>query len=103
MSAHTADSQFTFKLPSLSYIDVRGEEPNLRAPAADSASARKGGLVAWLSRQVAGFIARHRDSAAIAELSTMSDHELMDIGLNRADLYRAFEPEFNQDLRRRGA
>jgi uncharacterized protein YjiS (DUF1127 family) len=103
MSARTADSQFTFKLPSLSYIDVRGEEPNLRVTAADSASARKGGLVAWLSRQVAGFIAWRRSSAAIAELSTMSDHELTDIGLNRTDLYRVFQPEFNQDLRQHGA
>jgi uncharacterized protein YjiS (DUF1127 family) len=103
MSAHTADSQFTFKLPSLSYIDVRGEEPNLRAPAANVASARKGGLAAWLSRQIAGFVSRHRNRVAIAELATMSDHELMDIGLNRTDLHRVFLPEFNQDLRQRGA
>ena len=30
MSAQIANSQFTFKLPSLSYIDAEWEEPTLR-------------------------------------------------------------------------
>ena len=98
MSAHTADSQFSFQLPSLSYIDARWEEPALREPAA----ARKGGLAAWFSRQIANVVAWRRDSVAFAELSTLTDHELMDIGLNRADLSRVFRPEFNNDLIQRG-
>jgi uncharacterized protein YjiS (DUF1127 family) len=103
MSAQTANSQFAFQLPSLSYIDAKWEEPNLHAPAAAPARARKAGLGAWLSRQVAGVVARVRDGQAIAELSSMSDYELMDIGLNRSDVPRVLQPAFNQDLRQRGA
>jgi len=101
MSVHTADSQFSFQLPSLSYIDAKWEEPNLRVAARPSV-VRKGGLAAWLSRRVAAFVAWHRNSDAMSELSGMSDRELMDIGLSRADVGRVFDPEFNQDLRLRG-
>lgn len=102
MSAQTADSQFSFQLPRLSYIDVKWEEPNLRTPAEGATAARKRGLAAWLSHQVARVIAWRRDNAAMAELASMSDHELMDIGLSRADVPRVFQPAFNADLRRRG-
>jgi uncharacterized protein YjiS (DUF1127 family) len=102
MSAHTADSQFSFQLPSLSYIDAKWEEPNLRAPAAASRVVQKGGVAAWLSRQIGAFIAWRRDSQAAGELSVMSDRELMDIGLTRADTSRVFQPKFNDDLRSRG-
>jgi uncharacterized protein YjiS (DUF1127 family) len=102
MSAYTADSKFSFHLPSLSYIDAKWEEPSLRAPAAPSRVVQKGGVAAWLSRQVGAFIAWRRDSQAAGELAAMSDRELMDIGLTRADAGRVFEPEFNADLRDRG-
>jgi uncharacterized protein YjiS (DUF1127 family) len=103
MSVHTADSKLSFQLPSMSYIDAKWEEPNLRAPAATPSAVRKGGLAAWLSRQVAAFVAWRRDSEAAGELSAMSDRELLDIGLSRADVGRVFDPAFNEDLRRRGA
>ena len=102
MSVHTADSQFTFELPRMSYIDAKWEEPNLRAPAATPSGVRKGGLAAWLSRQAAAFVAWRRDSEAAGELSAMSDRELLDIGLSRADVGRVFDPAFNEDLRQRG-
>ena len=102
MSVHTADSQFTFQLPSLSYIDAKWEEPNLRTAEVARSSVRQGGLAAWLSRKVAAFIAWSRESEAARELASMSDRELMDIGLNRADIGRAFNREFNTDLRQRG-
>ncbi len=101
MSAHTANSQFSFELPSLSYIDAKWEEPNLSTPAV-STPARSGGLAEWLSRRVAAFLAWRRDSRAAAELSLMSDHELMDIGISRSDLPRVFDRTVNQDLRERG-
>jgi uncharacterized protein YjiS (DUF1127 family) len=100
MSAHTADSQYSFQLPSMSYIDAKWEEPNLRAA---QSVVRKGGVAAWLSGQVAGFLAWRRDSAAATELSAMSDRELLDIGLSRGDVGRVFAPAFNEDLRQRGA
>jgi uncharacterized protein YjiS (DUF1127 family) len=98
MSAHTANSDFTFKLPSLSYIDAKWEEPNLTVqPAAQS-----GGLAAWLSARVAAFQTWRRNNEAAAELASMSNHELMDIGLSRADLGRVFHAGLNKDLRARG-
>jgi uncharacterized protein YjiS (DUF1127 family) len=102
MSAHTAESQFSFQLPSLSYIDAKWEEPSLRTPVAPTRAVRKGGLTAWLSRQVGAFVAWRRDSQAAGELSAMSDRELMDIGLGRADVARVFQPAYNDDLRQRG-
>ena len=100
MSVHTADSQFSFQLPSLSYIDAKWEEPNLRT--ATQLATRKGGLAAWLSRQAAAFITWRSNSAAMGELAAMTDRELLDIGMTRADLARAFAPSFNQDLQQRG-
>jgi uncharacterized protein YjiS (DUF1127 family) len=102
MSAHTANSQYAFELPSMSYIDAKWEEPNLRTPAAQPTVVRKGGLAAWLSRRVAAFAAWRRDSEASSELASMSDHELSDIGLSRADVSRVFKPDFNEDLGWRG-
>ncbi|PPQ27028.1 DUF1127 domain-containing protein [Rhodopila globiformis] len=101
MSVQTADSQFSFKLPSLSYIDARWEEPELLAPAA--APGRRTGLAAWLSARVAAFQAWRRDREAAAELASMSSRDLMDIGLTRSDLSRVFDPACNDDLRTRGA
>jgi uncharacterized protein YjiS (DUF1127 family) len=103
MSAHTANSRLSFELPSLSYIDAKWEEPNLREPTVTPRSARKGSLAAWLSRRVTAFAAWRLDREAAAELSAMSDRELMDIGLSRADVGRAFAPAYNADLRQRGA
>jgi uncharacterized protein YjiS (DUF1127 family) len=100
MSAQTADSQLSFKLPSLSYVDAKWEEPELLAPTA--VPPRKAELAAWLSARVAAFQAWRRDREAAAELAAMSNHELMDIGLSRSDLSRVFDPTFNEDLRMRG-
>lgn len=101
MSVHTANSKFSFELPSMSYIDARWEEPNLRTPPVSPRVAGKRGLAAWLSHKLAAFLAWHRDGQAAAELSSMSDHELLDIGLTRADVSRVFDPKLNADLRER--
>jgi uncharacterized protein YjiS (DUF1127 family) len=103
MSAHTADSQFTFRLPSLSYIDAKWEEPALRQVPAAPNPVRNTGLAAWLSQQVAAFTAWRSNREAALELSRMSDFELADIGLSRSDLVRVFDPAFNQDLFQRSA
>jgi uncharacterized protein YjiS (DUF1127 family) len=103
MSAHTADSQFSFQLPSLSYIDAKWEEPDLRVSDAAQRPIRSTGMAAWLSRRVAAITTRYRSSKAAAELAAMTDYELADVGLTRSDLSRVFQPGFNQDLRQRGA
>lgn len=102
MSAHNASSPMSFQLPSLSYIDAKWEEPALRIPAPPARVVHKGGLVAWLSRQVAAFRAWRLEQETAFELSTMSDRELLDIGISRADVGRAFTPAFNADLQQRG-
>jgi uncharacterized protein YjiS (DUF1127 family) len=99
MSVQTANSPFVFKLPSLSYIDAKWEEPNLLAPTPTRAP--KTGLAAWLSARVTAFQAWRRDNESAAELASMSTHELMDIGLTRSDLGRIFDPAYNQDLQAR--
>jgi uncharacterized protein YjiS (DUF1127 family) len=103
MSAHTADSQFTFSLPSLSYIDAKWEEPALRQAQGTPNPVRNTGLAAWLSQQVAAFAAWRGNREVALDLSRMSDFELADIGLCRSDLARIFEPTSNQDLFQRGA
>jgi uncharacterized protein YjiS (DUF1127 family) len=101
MSAHTADSH-SFKLPSLSYIDAKWEEPNLTAPVVAARRARSSRVAAWLVGRVEAFRIWRRDREAAAELASMSNYELMDIGLTRSDLSRVFDPAFNEDLRSRG-
>ena len=102
MSAHTADSKFSFELPSLSYVDAKWEEPNLSTPAGMPRGTRNRGLAAWLSRRVAAFTGWLQERDAAAELASMTDRELLDIGLSPADIGRAFTPPFNDDLRQRG-
>jgi uncharacterized protein YjiS (DUF1127 family) len=100
MSAHTADSQLTFRLPTLSYIDAKWEEPELRAAA--PARRQNAGFGEWLANRIAAFRTWSRNNQAAAELASMTDYELMDIGVNRSDLARVFDPALNADLRQRG-
>ncbi|WP_428487163.1 DUF1127 domain-containing protein [Rhodopila sp.] len=102
MNAQTANSQFKFELPNLSYVDASWEEPNLRAAVNREYPTRKMGLAGWLTGWIAAFRAWQRDQQAVSELGMMSDHELMDIGISRSDLNRVFMPAFNEDLRQRG-
>jgi uncharacterized protein YjiS (DUF1127 family) len=99
MSAHLADSKFNHRLPSLSYIDAKWEEPELRQQT-QKVRARRG-FTQWLAARVTGFQAWLRDYEAAGELAAMSDRELLDIGLTRSDLVRVFDPELSQDLRQR--
>ena len=102
MSVHIANSELSFHLPSLSYVDAKWEEPNLRSAADAPHAVREGGPIAWLSRQIASFAAWRSERQAAAELAAMSDHELMDIGVSRSDVSRVFDRNANLDLRQRG-
>ena len=99
MAAPIAKSDLSFQLPNLSYVDARWEEPSLRSIARPQAPQ---GFGAWLAARFTALRAWHQRQDALAELEMMSERELMDIGLNRGDLHRVFQPEFNQDLLRRG-
>lgn len=91
MSAPIAKSQFAFELPNLTYVDTSLEEANLRAPVAPR---KRHGLSALL----AAFAAWREKRATVRELEAMSDRDLADIGLNRADIGRIFDAGHNQDL-----
>jgi len=96
MSAPIAKDQFVFELPNLTYVDAHLEEANLRLPL--PAEKPRG-----LRALIVGFRAWRERQAALAELDLMTDHELMDIGLTRADVHRVFSNDDNQDLRDRSA
>jgi uncharacterized protein YjiS (DUF1127 family) len=88
-------SQMAFELPRLSYIDTRWEEPATEAP---FEPARERGFASWFARRRAALKTWREDARARAELNSMSDRELFDIGLNRGDLDRVFDDRLNQDL-----
>lgn len=101
MSAHTADTNASFQLPNMSYIDAKWEEPELRKSARGAAQTH-GGFAARLAARLTGLRALFRQNDQAAELFMMSDRELHDIGLTRSDLDRVFDPAYNSDLRERG-
>ncbi len=71
---------------------LMAETLSFRTPAIDSPVSRQ---PASMLRQLASRIANawHRRTV-MDELSTLTDRELTDIGLSRADLGRVFDPRF---------
>jgi uncharacterized protein YjiS (DUF1127 family) len=97
MSAPIAKTDFVFKLAtSQSYIDDSYDPtPNVGAqPAprgllrqiADGLASLTQGVRNWADQQT-----------TLSEMGTMSDRELADIGLSRADVPRVFDPNFLAD------
>ena len=60
------------------------------------------GFAAWIAARVEAYRNWRERSRALAELRTMRDRELFDVGLNRGDLGRIFNDRLNQDLLARG-
>ncbi len=52
---------------------------------------------------VSGLLAVSRRRAVLDELSSLSDRELADIGLNRGELSRVFDPQFVKTRERKPA
>jgi len=99
MSAPLTKSQMAFDLPKLTYIDTRWEEPAVE-PIAQPV--RRRGFASWIADRIEAFRSWRTQARAMAELGSMSDRELYDVGLNRGDIDRIFDDRFNQDLRSRG-
>ncbi len=57
------------------------------------AQAAKSGVIATILARVAAFVERQR---VMSELGALSDRELADIGLSRAELPSVFEPTFGR-------
>lgn len=96
MSAPIAKSHFAFQLPNLTYVDASVEDANFHAPVRPG---KPRGLSGW----IAVFHAWREKTAAINELRMMTDRDLADIGLIRADVPRVFNEVRNQDLQGRAA
>ena len=86
MNARVAKEEMALLMPtSLSHY---ADEPRFSAETSPST------LFSKLAAVVAWIIDLPRRRAVLAELNELSDHELADIGLNRAELNRVFDPEF---------
>lgn len=97
MSAPIAKDQLAFQLPNQTYVDAHVEEPNLDRPTLPNERPLPN-FGHWLAERIDGFRAWREKQAAMAEMETMSDRDLLDIGLNRADLHRVFDSAHNADL-----
>ncbi len=92
MNAPVTRDQFQFSLGQLSYIGPSYEEPPTARVNAPGGSAKT-----WFGRIVSAFAEWRQRQAVLQEMQTMSDRELSDIGLSRADLARVFDPKFAAD------
>jgi len=97
MSAPLAKTDFVFKLAtSQSYIDHSYDPTPLPAaqPAPHGLLRQIGDGLAFLVQGVKTWASRE---ATLSEMGMMNDRELADIGLNRGDLPRVFDPDFAAD------
>jgi uncharacterized protein YjiS (DUF1127 family) len=80
MTAHVAKDGMTFLLPG-------GSRATTTPP-------RHAGFAGWAAGAVQSLLQAMRRRAVLEELGRLSDRELADIGLTRADLPRVFDPAF---------
>jgi uncharacterized protein YjiS (DUF1127 family) len=92
MNAPTARDQFSFSLGNVSYIGPAYEDAQT-----PSVKPRPSGVRQWFAAFVAAVSAWRQRQAVLQEMQLMTDRELSDIGLSRADLARVFEPAFAAD------
>jgi uncharacterized protein YjiS (DUF1127 family) len=93
MRAPTANDQFGgFSLGNLSYIGPSYEEAD-----APVVKPEGHGLTGWMHTLAHRFANWQRRRAVLQEMALMTDHELTDIGLTRADLPRVFDTDFAAD------
>ena len=87
--AHLAGGSVAYARPAVQGLE--GTVADLRRP----------GLRALVARLVRAVTEWPHRRAVLAELSMLSDRELADIGLHRADLKRVFDPAFSAVRRSR--
>jgi uncharacterized protein YjiS (DUF1127 family) len=92
MNAPTAQDQFSFSLGNVSYIGPAYEDAQT-----PSVKPHPRGVGQWFAAFAAAFSAWRQRHAVLQEMQLMTDRELSDIGLSRADLTRVFEPTFAAD------
>jgi uncharacterized protein YjiS (DUF1127 family) len=92
MNAPITKDQFTFTLGNASYVDYSYDEPTATVVEKPARS-----IGQWLASAVASFAEWRRRHAVMHEMEMLTERELADIGLTRADLPRVFEPAFAAD------
>jgi uncharacterized protein YjiS (DUF1127 family) len=92
MTAQFTKDQFNYSLGDTSYVDYSYDAPPARVAVVPSL-----GIGKWLSRFMAAIADWRRRQAVMREMETLTDRELADIGLSRADLPRVFDPGFAAD------
>jgi uncharacterized protein YjiS (DUF1127 family) len=95
MNAPVARDQFEFSLGNVSYIGPAYEDPQTA-----EFKPSEHGAGGWLRKLMSAVAEWHQRQAVLREMQTMSDRELSDIGLSRADLTRVFDPAFAADYTR---
>lgn len=95
MNARVAKEEIALLMPTT--LSHYADEPRL-TPESDKPT-----LMSTLASAVRWVADLPRRRAVLAELNELSDHELADIGLNRSELNRVFDPAFAaQRARSRG-
>jgi len=85
--------------PSNLHFDARMQAAYVgTSPRRDSAR-NNGGALAWIAGALRWLVEMLQRRAVIAELDSLSDRELADIGLRRADLPRLFSGHFARGVR----
>ncbi len=90
MSARIAKEELSLLLPNTMshyFHDDHNYQATTKGP---GLLARLSGMLRWLAEMP-------KRRAVLDELSMLSDHELADIGLNRGELPRVFDPSFAAD------
>ena len=59
-------------------------------------------LAHWLGEKLAKAVAFFRRGSVMAELNSMNDRELADVGLSRSNFTQVFDTEFAREHARRG-
>jgi uncharacterized protein YjiS (DUF1127 family) len=83
MTAHVSKEQLGLMMPGTMDRFFQDEQEYLESPRAGLLARAWAGLSAWYSRQV-----------TVQEIAGLSDMQLADIGISRADVPLVFEPGF---------
>jgi uncharacterized protein YjiS (DUF1127 family) len=87
MSAHVMKEEIALRMPGSMAHYFRDEPMEMPADESPSLFARLGAAIRWV-------VELPQRRAVINELASLSDHELADIGLNRAELDMVFDRQF---------
>jgi uncharacterized protein YjiS (DUF1127 family) len=99
MNASVANNEMSQLLPAgLSYRSSVDSSNRVAAPRREAGR----GFARRLADGIAWLVAMPRRHGELQELAMLSDRELSDIGLNRAELKRVFDPAFAHEHAARG-